>query len=92
MIALLGLANHMHGEPNFSRAYYAQVVRKASAPDQGEVTRLVWLGVTCGLGACNNDSATPDEMQHFFWAYVALADNEDDIEPVRDESLTDLES
>ena len=59
------------------------------------VTRLVWLGVTWWIGRPypdNNDSATPDEMQHFFWAYVApLYDNEDDIEPMfKYESLTDL--
>ena len=38
------------------------------------LTRLVWLGVTWFVGRPypdNNDSATPDEMQHFFWAYVA---------------------
>ena len=38
------------------------------------LTRLVWLGVTWWVGRpypANNDSATPDEMQHFFWAYVA---------------------
>ena len=38
------------------------------------LTRLVWLGVTWWVGRPypqNNDSATPDEMEHFFWAYVA---------------------
>ena len=38
------------------------------------LTRLVWLGVTWWIGRpypANNDSATPDEMAHFFWAYVA---------------------
>mgnify|MGYP000338836913 CR=1 FL=1 len=89
LVDLWGLANHVHGEPDFSRAHYAQVVPERAQRYElmrERLTRLVWLGVTWWIGRpypANNDSATPDEMEHFFWAYVAPKyKTEDGTEPM----------
>jgi len=80
VVRLWGLANHMHGvwerqhveEPTQGRIEIEKLERYDQMREM--LTRLVWLGVTWWVGRpypANNDSATPDEMQHFFWFYVA---------------------
>ncbi len=81
VIKLWGLANYMHGVPEHIDSGVGPLL-VLEEPERAQryettrerLTRLVWLGVTWFVGRPypdNNDSATPDEMQHFFWAYVA---------------------
>jgi hypothetical protein len=101
VVRLWGLANYMHGvwewqheeEPAQGHIQLEKLERYDQMREM--LTRLVWLGVTWWIGRPypqNNDSATPDEMEHFFWAYVAPWYDEDDDSGLifKYEDLTDL--
>jgi len=86
VVRLWGLANFMHGVPQALEMDPSQghiEIEKMERYDQMKemLTRLVWLGVTWWIGRpypSGNDSARRDEMEHFFWAYVAPKYREDD--------------
>ena len=101
VVRLWGLANYMHGvwerQHEEEPAQGHIEIEKLERYDQMRemLTRLVWLGVTWWIGRPypeNNDSATRDEMEHFFWAYVAPKYDEDDDSGLifKYEDLTDL--
>lgn len=101
VVRLWALANYMHGvphglevDPNHDRTDPERAERYDKMREM--LTRLVWLGVTWWIGRphpANNGSATRDEMEHFFWAYVAPQyKTEDDAEAIfKYEELADLE-
>jgi len=100
---LWGLANHMTGvglalvfEGDFDPDIELEKLKRYDTMME-MLTRLVWLGVTWWIERPypeNNDSATPDEMSHFFWAYVAPKyDDDDDTKVIfKYENLIDLET
>ena len=103
VVQLWGLANYMHGVPEGLEFVSRNPMQEPERAQRYELmrerlTRLVWLGVTWWIGRpypANNDSATPDEMQHFFWAYVApeykTEDRTDDVIFKYEDVVEDLE-
>ena len=105
LVDLWGLANHMQSvvhawelEGDLDDEFNVDTQHEKLARYElmrERLTRLVWLGVTWWIGRPypqNNNSATPDEMEHFFWAYVAPKyKTEDGTEPMyKYEDLNDL--